>query len=171
MLAAERLLHLYPRAWRERYGEEFLAILGQGKLSAQQVIDVVSGAIDAWLSPEVRNAIGAGGLATTQGGSNMLKTMLACERRSAARMTERDGLIGAAVMIGTSLLFLVLGFAARNSGWTVASEVLRGTAFPASFMLSTPFWVMKGQPWKAQAVIVGGTVIFLLAIGWLATAI
>jgi uncharacterized oligopeptide transporter (OPT) family protein len=32
-----------------------------------------------------------------------------------------------------------------------------------------PFWVMKGQPWKAQVVIVGGTVVFLIVISWVAT--
>jgi hypothetical protein len=28
-----------------------------------------------------------------------------------------------------------------------------------------PFWLMKGQPWKAQTVIVGGTLAILLLIG------
>ena len=50
MPSAERLLRLYPRAWRERFGEEFLETAGPGKLRFQQVIDIVSGAIDAWLS-------------------------------------------------------------------------------------------------------------------------
>ena len=52
----ERLLRLYPRAWRERYGEEFLATVGHGALHVQQVIDIVAGAIDAWLSADVRRA-------------------------------------------------------------------------------------------------------------------
>jgi len=37
--------------------------------------------------------------------------------------------------------------------------------------LSTPFWIMKGQPWKAQAVIVGGTTGLLLVIGYISTLI
>lgn len=50
MPAAECLLRLYPRAWRERYGDELLALVGRGALRPQEVIDIVSGAIDAWLS-------------------------------------------------------------------------------------------------------------------------
>ena len=30
--------------------------------------------------------------------------------------------------------------------------------------ISLPFWLMKGQPWKAQAAIVGGTLLVLIAI-------
>jgi hypothetical protein len=28
-----------------------------------------------------------------------------------------------------------------------------------------PFWLMKGQPWKAQVVIIGGTFALLVLIG------
>jgi uncharacterized oligopeptide transporter (OPT) family protein len=31
-----------------------------------------------------------------------------------------------------------------------------------------PFWLMKGQPWKAQVAIVGGTTAFLIVIGYVA---
>jgi hypothetical protein len=34
-----------------------------------------------------------------------------------------------------------------------------------------PFWVKKGPPWKAQVVMVGGTLVFLIAIGYVATLI
>ena len=36
-----RLLRLYPRGWREKYGEEFLALLEQTDVSGRQVSDVV----------------------------------------------------------------------------------------------------------------------------------
>lgn len=67
-MTSDRLLRLYPRAWRERYGEEFVATVGKGRLHVQQVIDIVSGAIDAWLSAEVRNATRVAGAAATGGG-------------------------------------------------------------------------------------------------------
>ena len=35
-------------------------------------------------------------------------------------------------------------------------------------MLSMPFWLMKGQPWKAQCAIIGGTVLFLTVISYVA---
>ena len=38
------LLRLYPRAWRERYGDEFLALIADGGLSWRVVVDVIGAA-------------------------------------------------------------------------------------------------------------------------------
>lgn len=165
---AEFLLRLYPRSWRARYGEEFLAILGGGELSLQQVIDVVSGAVDAWLSSDVRRATGVPGLAANEGGWTMLKSMIACERKH-SRATKRDALLGAGVMMGTAVLLSCLGIIARRSGWALTAEILLNISFLVALMLSLPFWLMKGQPWKAQAVVVGGTTALLVMISWLAS--
>ena len=43
------LLRLYPAAWRERYAEEFAAMLEQGMLSPLDVVDILLGACDAHL--------------------------------------------------------------------------------------------------------------------------
>jgi len=45
------VLHLYPRPWRERYGEEFLAMLEQRPLSFLDGLDLLRGALDAHLHP------------------------------------------------------------------------------------------------------------------------
>jgi len=47
------LVRLYPRAWRERYEEEFVAMLKQGHVSIKDLFDVALGAADAWLRPQV----------------------------------------------------------------------------------------------------------------------
>ena len=159
MLSAERLLRLYPRAWRERYGEEFLAMLGPDRLQLQQVIDIFSGAIDAWLSSDVR---GATRVASATGG-NVVKPIGVCERNQ-QRYTTRDGAIGAAIMITASALFAVLGTALGWNGFQSAGEMVLNMSFPASLTLSMPFWLMKHQPWKAQVVLVGGTLALLAAI-------
>jgi hypothetical protein len=58
----QTLLRLYPRRWRERYGDEFLAMLEQQPVTASVVLDVALGALDAHLrahlSP-VGNTVGA----------------------------------------------------------------------------------------------------------------
>lgn len=41
------LLRCYPRAWRERYGEEFVALLAELPPSASQTYDLARGAFDA----------------------------------------------------------------------------------------------------------------------------
>jgi hypothetical protein len=45
------LLNLYPRAWRERYEDEFLALLEARPPGAHDRLDIVRGAIDARLHP------------------------------------------------------------------------------------------------------------------------
>lgn len=160
-MARERLLLLYPRPWRERYGEEFLALLGEGPLSASEWVDVLRGAMDAWLSAEVRGGAPAERLATNGGRTMRLKTLMACERRS-AQVTALDGLVGASVMIGTSLLLLM----ARRWGWPDGGKALAGLSFPVALVVSMPFWLMKGVPPKAQAVIIGGTLTILAVIGY-----
>jgi hypothetical protein len=47
------LLHLYPAAWRERYGDEFAALLDDCRLSPLNLLDVLRGALDAHLHAEV----------------------------------------------------------------------------------------------------------------------
>lgn len=169
MPSARRLLRLYPRAWRERFGEEFLETAGPGALGFQQVIDIVSGAIDAWLSADVRRASGRR-LAPSEGGSVMLRSLAMCERKR-AHYTKRDGLIGAGVMIGLTVLLTAAGMVARHNGWRETGEVLMGLSFMGSLTISMPFWLMKGQPWRAQAVIVGGTLALLVGFGYLSTLI
>jgi hypothetical protein len=44
---ARLLLWLYPRSWRERYGEEFAALLAQQRLTLDEVVDLARGAYDA----------------------------------------------------------------------------------------------------------------------------
>ncbi len=54
-MAAKRMrwmIRLYPPAWRQRYGEEFALVLGGQRASPGMVIDVLGGAVDAWLHPQ-----------------------------------------------------------------------------------------------------------------------
>jgi hypothetical protein len=165
----ERLLLLYPRAWRERYGEEFLATVGSDSPRPREVIDIVSGAIDAWLSADVRRMTASSRVAQTQGGPMGRNALLVCERKQTG-VTLRDGLIGAGVMLGVTLLLKVLSAAATRGGFLPTADFLRSLVFPASFTLSMPFWLMKGQPWKAQLAIVGGTLVVLVGLGLLLPA-
>lgn len=44
------LVRLYPRPWRERYGQELADLLAVGPLTASVVVDVVRGVLDAHLN-------------------------------------------------------------------------------------------------------------------------
>jgi len=47
------LVRLYPRAWRDRYEDEFLGVLAEAPPSFLDRIDILLGAMDARLHPEV----------------------------------------------------------------------------------------------------------------------
>jgi len=47
------LLRLYPRPWRDRFEEEFVAVLSDRPPSLAARADIVRGAIDAWLQPQL----------------------------------------------------------------------------------------------------------------------
>jgi len=47
------LLWLYPSRWRRRYADEFLAFLEERGFSVTILFDVLGGALDAWLHPEL----------------------------------------------------------------------------------------------------------------------
>ena len=50
------ILRLYPRAWRERYGDELAALLEEHPASLADQLDLIRGALDARLHPQVPGA-------------------------------------------------------------------------------------------------------------------
>lgn len=52
-MSGSRYVGLYPRAWRDRYGEELDAILERERMGFRTRLDLVRGALDAHLHPAV----------------------------------------------------------------------------------------------------------------------
>jgi len=50
------LMRLYPRAWRERYGDELVALLEEHPATLADLVDLMRGAFDARLHPQVPGA-------------------------------------------------------------------------------------------------------------------
>lgn len=80
-------------------------------------------------------------------------------------VATRDALVGAGVMLGATLLFAVLGVAAKRTGLEFASEVLLSVAFPGSVLLAMPFTYLKGKPREAQLLYVGLPLLLVVLIG------
>ena len=154
-MTAERLVRLYPPAWRDRYAEEFVAAVGSGPLHVQQIVDIVSGAIDAWLSSDVRRAtVAAAGV--RKGGRGMDSYSFVCSD-SKLRYTQRDAWIGAGVLILVVVVFSALDIAARRSGLpraTVLGSIVLDQLVNAvglfvgiaalPFVLEMPGWLHSG---------------------------
>ncbi len=153
------LLRLYPRPWRDRYADEFLEACGDRALSVQQVIDIVFGAIDARFVTQPHLA--ADGRIQGAHMPAMLKSI--CARQSQP-YNKVDGLKGAAAMVVTSFALVTLAAALSRNGWPAAGQFFKSLSFPASFMLMSYFTFMKGQSATAKAVVIGGTLMILVAI-------
>jgi hypothetical protein len=50
------LIALYPARWRDRYGDEFAALLDEEPVTPRLVIDVIRGALDAHATPTPHHA-------------------------------------------------------------------------------------------------------------------
>lgn len=53
------LVGLYPRAWRDRYGDEMEALIEAATLRRRARVDLVRGALDAWLHPPAPSRVPA----------------------------------------------------------------------------------------------------------------
>lgn len=146
-------LKLYPREWRERYGDELSAMVGDRRLSLGSSMDLISGAIDARF---------------TKGATmpSILKT--ACLTRNDPQ-TIADGMRGAAVMIVSSLIFLSAGIIANRNGWHQTGEFLKGLSFPFSLALMSHYMYLRRQSVAAKWIITGGTLTLLVIISVVAT--
>ena len=171
-MTADRLLRLYPRAWRERYGDEFIALVGDRPLALPQLIDIVSGAIDAHLSSDVRAMTTRGQTTAIQGGTAVIDNLkVSGIHDKEVPFSKRDGWIGSGVLIGGVILLSALGILLNRSGHNTLGESLTGAAFPVSALLSMPFTFVKKQSWRAQVVLVGIPVVIVLFLAYLATLI
>ena len=56
-MSASRYIGLYPRAWRDRYGEELEALLEQERVGPRTRLDLLRGALDAHLHPAVPSRV------------------------------------------------------------------------------------------------------------------
>ena len=162
-MRASGLLRLFPRGWRERYGDEFLATVGDEPLRPSQVIDIAACAVDAWTSPEIRRATREGGL--------MSKKLLTSCGSTELVWTRRDALLGAFALIGATICFCAAGYAAKRMGYAATGKAVLGIAFPGSLLLSMPFTYLKGKPWRTQLLLVGLPLAILIGIGFLAQVI
>ncbi|HEY7474032.1 MAG TPA: hypothetical protein VH679_03410 [Vicinamibacterales bacterium] len=169
-MKADRLLRLYPRAWRERYGDEFLELVGDRPLTVAQLIDSVSGAIDAHLSSDVRaTTVARRSDIRLEGEAAVLNTpKIVCYHDIAAPFSKRDAWIGAAVMIAATAVFSTAGILFDRVGYEALGDAAKAFAFPASLLLSMPFTYVKGQSWRAQCVLVGIPLAILALITYIA---
>ncbi|HEU4694383.1 MAG TPA: hypothetical protein VFS23_38710 [Vicinamibacterales bacterium] len=160
------LLRLYPARWRRRYGEEFLALIAPQRFSFVTVLDIIGGAIDAWTQPQSHLAARA---AQSEGDTTMLAKMMRLRCAGyGAKATTYDGLKGAGVMLGGTLLsVLVARWMQRQSVDPVYTQTLMSSGWLIAFVVSMPYTTLKGWPGRTQAIFISALLMLVvfLALG------
>jgi len=163
------LLWLYPRAWRQRYAEEFAEVVGDRQLGLLDWIDIVSGAIDARFSSDVRRAAAP----TAAGGGGTVTVIQALKLRQCGRSTvsTRDALVAAAVLVLGSLAVVGVKAWLASEGRPETGRLVADVSFPLLYVVVTNVWYLRGQSWRARVVLSAVLVsIFSLAY-WIAYVI
>src|SRR5512145_195900 len=158
MSVAAALLRLYPREWRRRYGAEMRELLADQRLSPRTIADLVAGAIDARINPQLPQ----------QGVASMTKSTIC----NPAGVSVQDQWKSAGWMVGGSLVLTLVGILLKlQIGPNSLSEGLAYGAFPASLMLSSECTYFKRYSRAARMTMsVGGAVVIILMM-WTSVAI
>lgn len=156
------LLRLYPRAWRELYGKEFAAILATQRMSPRLLLDIIGGAVDARLQPQVRS----------KQGEVMAVTLLKRCAAAGPEVSKRDQRFAAVTMVAFSFVFgglyVLAAYLYRGSDLVDALGIM---VFPGSLVVAMPFTSLKNYSRAARAVIVGTLLAILAGMSYLATLI
>jgi hypothetical protein len=159
------LLRLYPAQWRERYGEEFAAVLASQRASVGMVLDVVSGAIDAHLYPQVQTSHSK----SIQGENTMTLEMLQRCAAGGPKLSPQDRRIASLVMIlsGLAMAGLYVGLTKIYHA-APAVQALFYASFPSLCLVYGEAAYLRKRPWLTQVFILGGGLsgmyLFMLAV-------
>jgi Ca2+/Na+ antiporter len=169
------LLALYPPRWRRRYGDELRALIGSQPFSVHAVIDLIAGAIDAWLEPQKFPVTMAP--AGAEQGATMIRTMLklGCAG-SRGPVSREDARKSAAVNLGGTLLltafWMTLRIRLANHNYV---DGFLAMAYLVPYLFSLRYTSLKGRSLRTQSIFIGGMILVLTLIlgtaGWLASRI
>jgi hypothetical protein len=170
------LLALYPPRWRRRYGEELRTLLREQSFSPAIVIDLVAGAIDAWLAPQSITWTAPEVAGGAEGGRMIGRMMKLSCAGYGARVTKEDGRKSAAVMLGGTILLTLpwmwLRFRLPDNDYVDAFAAM---PFLIPYLASLRYSSLKGRSPRTQAIFMGGTLLFLtvlaVVVGWIASRI
>lgn len=162
------LIRLYPPAWRRRYGRELAELIATQPQSFGMAIDLVVGAIDAWISPQSSTA---GTAAETKGAGTMVSDMLRlrCAGHGPS-VTPADTRKAVTVTIGGTLaLTLAWMWGMSRYGSNPYLESLFLVSWIPPMLFGLRHTSLKGRPGRVQAVFIAGNTAIVTAIMLVAT--
>lgn len=164
------LLQLYPARWRARYGDEFAAVLASQRASVGLFFDVLGGAVDAHLHPQIQHS----GSTTIQGEDTMTLAMFARCAVGGPKLSPAERRVAFWLSIGSALVIAIL--------YMILTKIYRGAPavqavywcavfFPNFIYQQTVY--LKKRFWLTQAFILGAGLLamyfFMLSVCVLAS--
>jgi hypothetical protein len=174
------LLLLYPRAWRQRYGEEMAELLRTQNWSPSLVLDLVVGAIDARLNPQRVASADQHEIPQSKERYTMFATMmrLHCTGHG-PNLTAREQWASTAVMLGSMMVLTIawMWLTVTYRDPSVRQYILSFSQLPyfAGLIIAMPLKSLKGRPRATQAIFMSASLAVLIAwcvlVGFVASQI
>ena len=156
------LVRLYPKAWRERYGEEFSEVLAGQHASVGLIVDVLGGALDARLHPQVhvRSTTGKGDVMT----ADMMKR---------CAMGGPKGSVKQMLVLAGSYLVLTFVYVRLSKAFhgSTAVEAMGYSLFALMMLVYLQMSYLRRRSVAAQALFIGGFGAFIYLAMWAMCAI
>lgn len=159
------LIRLYPANWRRRYGTELAALIDAQPFTPQLAFDLIAGALDAHLHPELINT---GGLAedtvdsrlvtsTTTGARTMLVKALDLRcGENRRQLSPEDSRISTQVNLYGSVFLAVVWLLALtqfpHNSYVLALGMM---TYLGPFILSTMFTSLKTRSAETRTILIG----------------
>lgn len=162
------LLRLYPRAWRDRYGEEFELLVDSEEGSLRLWLDLLAGAVDARTNPRWHAAAAA---SAPEGGQPTMTAFLhSCGRTDFPPEQQRRS---ALLMVSASLAVVLAYFGIRAlAGESIFVEALLYSAFNIALVISSLPTFLSNYPANVRTGLAAGGIAlsygFFLLVTWVA---
>ena len=165
------LLKLYPRAWRRRYGDELTDLVARQPFSVGAAVDIIAGAIDAWIHPQV--SVAPFLASAPKGEATMLTKMIRLKCAGyGPNVTAADRWKSAAVSLGgTGVLTMLWTWTRRELGDNSYIESLSVLAFLIPVLFSLRYTSLKGRSPGVQVIFIAGTSLLITAVLLVAASI
>jgi len=144
------LIRLYPAAWRARYGAEFEALLADRPATVRDRVDIVLGALDARLSPQLRSAPvvrRAHAMDRLAGGAAIAGGLIWSTTYLVGWLTQAEGDLSLPILIAVGLMLMSL------PGTYLAAYARPVAIGAAAFVLSIAVLAAELVPWSPLLVL------------------
>jgi hypothetical protein len=162
------LLLFYPARWRQRYEEEFRAVLSTQPGSVGLFFDVVAGAIDAHLHPQIQLADSD----RIQGENNMTLAMFRRCALGGPKLSPEDRRIARRVMLWSALVIaaFMIGLAKMYRGASGVQALIYWSGPALGLIYEQTAYLRKRSP-LTQGFILGGGLLGMYSFIWGATLV